>query len=88
MRALTPKSSRLRLQLLLYTNMGADVLGSYLTTTRVATRRWNDRQQTTQEARQQKRMIGWGRLQNARDEHRGSSRESGEEAEEGDEARK
>ena len=31
MRALTPKIPRLRLQLLLYTNMGADALGSYLT---------------------------------------------------------
>ena len=57
-----PKNPRLRLQLLLYTNMGADVLGSYLTTTRVATRRWKlglDQQQTTQEARRPKRMIWW-----------------------------
>ena len=41
--------------------MGADALGSYLTTTRAPTRRWklaNDRQQITQEARQLKRMIG------------------------------
>jgi len=45
-----------------------------------------DRQQTAQEARQQKRMIGWGRLPDARDEHQGSSSESGNEAEETDEA--
>jgi len=30
-------------------------------------------------------MIGWGRLPDARDEHQGSSRESGDEAEDTDE---
>jgi len=35
---------------------------------RQSTKETYDRQQTTQEARQQKRMIGWGRLQDARDE--------------------
>ena len=87
MRTLTPKIPRLRLQLLLYTNMGADALGSYLTTTRVATRRWKlglDRQQTTQETRRQKRMIGWGTLEDAHDEHQGG--EIGDEAEERNEA--
>ena len=82
---LTPKIPRPRLQLLLCTNIGADTLGSYLTTTETAmARRWKlglNQQQSTQEARQQKRMIGWRRLEDARDENQGSSRESGDEGE-------
>ena len=35
MRQRTPKPPRLRLQLLLYTNMGAEALGPYFTTTRL-----------------------------------------------------
>ena len=62
MRVLTPKILRLRLQLLLYTNMGADALGSYST---LPPPEWSwklglDRQQTTQGVRQQKRMVGGG----------------------------
>jgi len=44
-----------------------------------------DRQQTTQKARQ---MIEWARLPDARDEHQGSGRESGDEAEDTDEGEK
>ena len=83
MRMLTQEIPRLRPQLLLYTNTGADALGSYLMNAIVATRRRKlglDRQQTTQEARRQK-QIGWGR----RGEHQGSCRKSGGEADEAEE---
>jgi len=39
MRSETPKIPKLRLDLLLYTNMGAEALAKYLKTTKVATRR-------------------------------------------------
>jgi len=60
MRRETPKIPKLRLDLLLYTNMGAEALAKYLKTTKVATRRWklgiNDKPTNATNA------IGWGTL--------------------------
>jgi len=77
----TPKIPKLRLDLLLYTNMGAEALAKYLETTKVATRRWklgiNDKPANATNA------IGWGTLDQPQDEHHnGSSGEAWSEAEE------
>ena len=40
MRRDTPKIPKLRLDLFLHTNMGAEALAKYLRTTKAATRRW------------------------------------------------
>ena len=76
----TPKILKLRLDLLLYTNMGAEALTKYPKTTKVATRRWklgtNDKPANATNA------IGWGTLGQPHDEHRnGSSGKTGDEAE-------
>ena len=58
MRRETPKIPKLHLDLLLYTNMGAEALAKYLKTPKVATRRWklgiNDKPANATNA------IGWG----------------------------
>ena len=89
---MTPKIPGLRLQLLLYTNMGADALSTYLNTTHVATRQWKlgiERQQNTQAARLTARMAGWGILNDEHGEHQqdpsGGSGDEGEEQEEAEE---
>jgi hypothetical protein len=81
MRRETPKIPKLRLDLLLYTNMGAEALAKYLRTTKVATRRWklgiDDKPASATNA------TGWGTLDQPQDEHHdGSSGETGDEAEE------
>jgi len=77
----TPKIPKLRLDLLLYTNMGAEALAKYLKTTKMATRRWKlgiiDKPANATNA------IGWGTLDQPQDgHHNGSSGETGGEAEE------
>ena len=71
MRRETPRIPKLRLDLLLYTNMGAEALAKYLRTTKVATRWWklgieNKLPNSTS-------SIGWGTLDQPRDEHHNSS---------------
>ena len=82
MRRKTAKIPKLRLDLLLYTNMGAEALAKYLKTTKVATRRKlgiNDKPANATNA------IGWGTLDQPQDEHHnGSSGETRDEAEEED----
>jgi len=81
MRRETPKIPKLRLDLLLYINMGAEALAKYLRTTKVATRRWKlgiDNKPANPTI-----VIGWGTLDQPLDErHNGSSGETGDEAEE------
>jgi len=67
MRRETSKIPKLRLDLLLYTNMGAEALAKYLRTSKVATRRWklgiNDKPANATNA------TGWGTLGQPQDEH-------------------
>jgi hypothetical protein len=80
MRRDTPRIPKLSLDLLLYTNMGAEALAKYLKTTKVATRRWKlgiDNKPNSGIG------IGWGTLDQPQDEHHdGSSGETGDEEEE------
>jgi len=81
MRRETPKIPKLRLDLLLYINMGAEALAKYLRTTKVATRRWKlgiDNKPANPTS-----VTGWGTLDQPQDEHQnGSSGETGDGAEE------
>jgi len=63
----TPKIPKLRLDILLYTNKGAEALAKYLRTTKVASRRYQ---------RQTSERTEWGT------HHNGSSGETWDEAEE------
>jgi hypothetical protein len=81
MRRETPRIPKLRLDLLLYTNMGAKALAKYLQTTKVATRRW--KLGIDNKPANPTNAIGWGTLDQPQDEHHdGSSGETGDEAEE------
>ena len=81
MRRETPKIPKLRLDLLLYTNMGAKALAKYLQTIKVATRRW--KLGIDNKPANATNAIGWGTHDQPQDEHHdGSSGEIGDEAEE------
>ena len=83
MRQETSRIPKLRIDLLLYTNMGANAMAQYIRSTGVATRQWmlGTRSQTDNTV--QKR-VGWGTLGQPHTEHdTDSSGESEDEIEEG-----
>ena len=72
MRRETPKIPKLRLDLLLYTNMGVKALTKYLRTTKIATRRWKlgiD----NKPANKTRCTTGWGTLGQPQNEHHNGS---------------
>jgi len=80
----TPKIPKLRIDLPLHTNIGAEALAKYLKTTKVATRQWklgNDNKPTNPTS-----ATGWDTLDQPQGEHLdgSSSGETGDEAEEED----
>ena len=72
MRRETPRSPKLRIDLLLYNNMGADAMAQYIRRTGVATRRWMLGTQTARVDTAQKR-LGWGMLGQPHVEHNSDS---------------
>ncbi len=72
MRRETPRIPKLRIDLLLYTNMGADAMAQYIRRTGVATRRWMLGIQTPRVDTAQKR-LGWGTIGQPHVEHNSDS---------------